>query len=137
MVDYKRNHYVPQWYQYRFFQGDEKEKKFYYLDLSPERIKTPNGNIFTRNELLRWGPSRCFCQKDLYTTKFLNLESTEIEKFFFGKIDREGEKALTYFANFKHPSADHEAFQAMIVYLSSQKLRTPKGLIYLNSIFQI
>jgi len=85
--------------------------------------------------LLRWGPSRCFCQKDLYTTRFLSFESTEIEQYFFGKIDREGKKAVKYFSDFQHPSANHEAFQSIIIYLSTQKLRTPKGIAYLESIF--
>jgi len=136
MADYKRNHYVPQWYQHLFFRGEEKENKFYYLDLKPEKFRASNGKIFPRKSLLRWGPSRCFCQNDLYTTKFLDFESTEIEKFFFGKIDREGKKAIQYFVNFKHPSVDNEAFQSMMAYLSTQKLRTPKGLTYLNSIFK-
>lgn len=136
MSKYRRNHYVPQWYQHRFLTGNEKEKKFYYLDKSPEKKKLPNGKHFTMNPIQMWGPAKCFCENDLYTTKFLNFESTEIEQFFFGKIDREGKKAIEYFANFQHPSANHEAFQAMMVFMSSQKLRTPKGLAYLNSLLK-
>jgi hypothetical protein len=134
LSDYRRNHYVPQWYQQRFFQGNENEKKFHYLDLNPDKVKAPNGKIFTRNELLRWGPSQCFMKEDLYTTKFFDFESTEIEQYFFGKIDREGLSAVEYFSDFEHPSASNEAFQALIVYLSSQKLRTPKGFEFLKSI---
>ena len=136
MSDYRRNHYVPQWYQHRFFQGNEKEKKLHYLDLKPERIKTPNGKFYTRNDLLRWGPSQCFMEEDLYTTKFLGFESTEIEQYFFGKIDREGLSAVEYFSNFEHPSVNYEAFKAIMVYLSSQKLRTPKGFQFLKNIFK-
>lgn len=136
MSDYRRNHYVPQWYQHRFFQGHEKEKKFFYLDLSPERIKIPNGKYYTRKALLHWGPSNCFVEDDLYTTSFLEFESTEIEQYFFGKIDRDGHKSVDYWSSFKHPSVDYDAFHGIMAYLSSQKLRTPKGLAFLKSIFK-
>ena len=57
-------------------------------------------------------------------------KSTEIEQFFFGRVDREGREAVEYFANFSHPSADGDAFQALLNYMSVQKLRTPKGLAH-------
>lgn len=136
MSDYKRNHYVPQWYQHRFFRGDEKEKKLFYLDFYPEKIKISNGKFYTRKSLLHWGPSNCFMEEDLYTTKFLGFESTEIEQYFFGKIDRDGLTAVEYWNSFKHPSVDYDAFHGIMAYMSSQKLRTPKGLAYLRSVFK-
>ena len=69
--NYKRNHYVPKWYQYRFLPDKLSEKKFYYLDLKPD-IVFSNKQNYTRKALLRWGPSSCFCEDDLYTTKFLD-----------------------------------------------------------------
>ena len=90
MVEYTRNHYVPEWYQYRFFEGSEKESKFFYLDLKPEVKTAPNGKKYSRNPILRWGPPNCFYKDHLYTTKFLEWESTEIEELFFGKIDTDG-----------------------------------------------
>ncbi len=134
MTDFKRHHYVPQWYQYRFFSGEEKEKKFLYLDLRPDTVTTSAGNIYTRKALLRWGPQKCFYQNDLYTTSFRGWEFREIEQQFFGRIDANGNKAVEYFSQFKHPSADGEAFNALLPYMSVQKLRTPKGLSYLASI---
>ncbi|MCP2022244.1 DUF4238 domain-containing protein [Pseudomonas laurylsulfatiphila] len=71
-------------------------------------------------------------QKDLYTTKFGDFESTEIEEKFFGDIDVRGKKAVEYFSDFVHPSVDHDAFLDLMLYLSTQKLRTPKGLKYLS-----
>ena len=132
MGEYIRNHYVPEWYQYRFFEGTEKEKKFFYLDLTPETITTRNGNKFTRNSILRWGPPRCFYEDHLYTTRFLGWESTEIEEKFFGKIDTNGKQALEYFSEFTHPSVDYDAYRNFLPFMSVQKIRTPKGLRYLS-----
>ena len=132
MANYGRNHYVPEWYQYRFLPQDFREQKFCYLDLKPEII-TSNGHSHIRKDLLRWGPAKCFYEKDLYTTKFGNWQSTEIEEKFFGKIDSAGRVAVDYFTAFKHPSVNEEALHNMLLYLSVQKLRTPKGLGYLSS----
>jgi hypothetical protein len=130
MAEYRRNHYVPVWYQRRFLSNDIKEKKFYYLDLNPKSIVIGKRK-YKRNALLRWGPSRCFCEQDLYTTKFGDWESTEIEEKFFGKIDSAGSQSIEYWSNFKHPSANEEFFLNLLLYISLQKLRTPKGLDYL------
>lgn len=127
MPEFRRNHYVPQWFQYRFIPTAVSEKKFYFLDLKPE-MRVSNGHRYTRKALIRWGPPRCFCLDDLYTAKFGEWESTEIEEKFFGPIDAQGKDAVEYFANFEHPSADGEKFHAMLPYMSIQKIRTPKGL---------
>ena len=134
LSEFTRNHYVPKWYQYRFFEGSEKEKKFYYLDMKPEVVAGKNGKKHTRRSILRWGPPRCFYKDHLYTTKFMGWESTEIEENFFGIIDKNGKKSVEYFSDFCHPSADHQAFEYFLPFMSVQKLRTPKGLAYLSSI---
>ncbi len=100
MADYRRNHYVPQWYQHRFFSGAEKEKKFFYLDLKPEQ-KISKGKKYNTHSVLRWGPKKCFVEDDLYTTRYLGWESTEIEERLFGTIDSKGKKALEYFSQFQ------------------------------------
>ncbi len=126
---YKENHYVTQWYQRRFLPTTG-EQKFRYLDLRPETFLDAKGIKRRKKSLQRWGTDRCFKQTDLYTTRFGAAESTEIEQFFFGRVDREGREAVEYFANFSHPSADGDAFQALLNYMSVQKLRTPKGLAH-------
>jgi hypothetical protein len=133
MPDYTRNHYVPVWYQRRFLPAYLKEKKFAYLDLSPDSVIS-NKRIHKRKALLRWGPPQCFFENDLYTTKFGTWESTEIEEKFFGKVDTSGRAAVEYFDSFRHPSADGDSFNAMILFMSIQKLRTPKGLADLGAI---
>ena len=136
MAEYTRNHYVPKWYQYRFIPEDYKEKKYYYLDLNPERKSTKKG-MYARKALLRWGPRSCFCVDDLYTTAFGNWESTEIEQKFFGQIDSSGRESIEYFTNFEHPSVDGDAFRNLLLYMSIQKLRTLKGLNWLGEIVRL
>ena len=134
---YTRNHYVPQWYQYRFIPPAARERKFFYLDLQPERFRDTKGVMRTKTVLRQWGPPSCFVEKDLYTTKFGPWKSTEIEEKFFGKIDTDGRRAVEYFTRFEHPSADAPAFHAMMRYMSTQKLRTPKGLAALSALVQM
>ena len=93
---------MSEWYQKLFLPTGLKEKKFYYLDLNPETLFS-DGHAYKRKALFHWGPSRCFCESDLYTTKFGGWESTEIEEKFFGKIDSFGQTAVEYFTSFKHP----------------------------------
>jgi hypothetical protein len=129
---YRHNHYVPEWYQKRFLPPSIGEAKFYYLDLKPDTVLASNGIRYTRKNILRWGPDSCFKIEDLYTTNLDGIESTEIEERFFGKIDLEGQRAVEYFANFEHPDVDPDAFRSLLLYMSTQKLRTPKGLRYLE-----
>jgi len=136
MTKYRNNHYVPIWYQERFIPSGAKERKFFYLDLRPEEA-VHGRHRYTRNSLLRWGPKHCFCQKDLYTTQLGAWLSTDIEEKFFGPIDDSARTALDYFAEFCHPSADGDLFHTFLLYLSLQKLRTPKGLKYLSGLTKI
>lgn len=130
---YRENHYVAQWYQRRFLPPTG-EKKFFYLDLKPEQFRDSTGIMRQRTALHRWGTSNCFRQTDLYTTRFGEWQSTDIEQFFFGRVDAEGRNAIQYFSTFAHPHADDAAFQNLLVYMSVQKLRTPKGLANLAAI---
>ncbi|MBN9507916.1 MAG: DUF4238 domain-containing protein [Alphaproteobacteria bacterium] len=129
--DYRHNHYVPVWYQKRFMRP--RQGMYQYLDLRPEVVLC-NGHRHTRRELRQLGPVSCFAQDDLYTTKWGSVENTEIEQFFFGKIDEEGRRAVEYFAGFQHPDVNGDAYQSLLTYMSIQKLRTPKGLGWLAAI---
>jgi len=135
-TEYRENHYVAQWYQRRFLPAAG-EKKFYYLDLKPEPFRDVNGILRNKKALNRWGTDRCFKQTDLYTTRFDSFESTDIERFFFGRVDGVGRKAVEYFANFRHPGVDEPAFQNLLNYMSVQKLRTPKGLAQLSAMIRM
>ena len=58
-------------------------------------------------------------------------QSTDIEQFFFGRVDTKGRDAIEYFGTFAHPDANEAAFHDLLNYMSVQKLRTPKGLALL------
>lgn len=128
---YHHNHYVPVWYQRRFMHPGQ--HKYHYLDLKPEVV--PNdGHPYTRQALRPLGPDNCFAQDDLYTTKWGNIENTEIEQFFFGRIDTEGKRAVEYFTSFQPSDVDETAYRDLMTYMTVQKLRTPKGLGWLGHV---
>lgn len=108
------------------------QKELYYLDLRPRRFFDSMGVVRTLNSVRREPLKNCFCEDDLYTANFSSIESRQIETEFFGAIDRNGRKAVDYFLNFDHLNIDGNAFQDMMMYMSTQKLRTPKGLDWLT-----
>jgi len=130
-TQYRHNHYVPEWYQRRFMPPGV--SRFHYLDLAPE-ARSENGHIWTRRAILPWGPDRCFAQNDLYTTRWGSISNTDIEQFFFGKLDQDAPGAVDYFASLRPRHADGDAFNAFLRYMSVQKLRTPKGLAWLRHV---
>lgn len=129
--EYRNNHYVPQWYQRRFIPAGLKDKELHYLDLRAGYLVDSSGACHARRPVRRQGPRSCFAQKDLYTTQFGAEISVDIEKYFFGDIDDQGRDATDYFATFAHPSASGDALRAQLRYMSTQRLRTPKGLAWL------
>jgi len=140
-MKYKENHYVPCWYQERFLPTTG-ERKFRYLDLNPEQFRDPKGILRTKTALHRWGAASCFKETDLYTTKYGQYESTDIEQFFFGKMDDEGREAVEFFSQYSSfedvqaGSSPGEKFNSLLNYMSVQKFRTPKGLRYLSTLLR-
>lgn len=132
-AEYRRNHYVPEWYQKRFIPDSSVHKELLLLNLKPESFVDGSGVVRQHKCLRRLGPKHCFVQDDLYRIAFGAIESTEIERVFFGQIDSEGRKAVEHFSNYNSfASGSHEAFPHLLRYLSTQKLRTPKGLGWLS-----
>jgi hypothetical protein len=131
--EYRHNHYVPEWYQKRFLPPGQKEQILYYLDLQPGTFRDGRGIVHSKKSIHRWGFRNCFAEDDLYTTRFGGVESVEIEKQFFGHIDQKGRDAVDYYGKFAHPWDGKDAFQDMLMYMSTQKLRTPKGLAWLGN----
>ena len=130
MPEYTHNHYVPVWYQRRFMLPGQ--TRYLRLDLKPD-VVTSGSRAYTRNAVQEWSPKKIFAQDDLYTTKWGPITNTDIEQFFFGKLDAKGPAAVDYFASFAHPNADEGAFNTILPYMSVQKLRTPKGLADLSA----
>ena len=103
------------------------QHRYYCLDLKPD--VADNAKVkFTKKALHNWGPDRIFAEDDLYTTRWGDIGNTEIENFFFGRLDNEGQNGVKYFCDFQHPHVDETAFKQFMTYMSVQKLRTPKGL---------
>lgn len=125
-----RNHYVPQWYQKRFILPGK--DKLHYLDLNPDKKELPDGRIVTMNSNYQWATKRCFYGSDLYTTSFLGNTNDEVEKYLFGEIDTKGSEALqAVVAN--DIGKLHDSFSSFFEYMDAQKLRTPKGLDWINT----
>jgi hypothetical protein len=126
----RNNHYVPIWYQKRFLSS--KTNSFYYLNLYPDEIKLPNGKIKHKKQICwPFAPKKCFYQTDLYTTSFLGILNDEIERYLFGKVDSDGSIAIKALADNDY-SLLHKYFLKVFEYLDIQKIRTPKGLIWLS-----
>lgn len=126
--EYRNNHYVPQWYQRRFIPPDQVDQELYYLDLQPGTFVDGRGKRHPQKALRRTGPRKCFVEQDLYTARFGETESRELERIFFGGIDNRGKSAVEFFARYAHDRMAERALPDMLSYLSTQKLRTPKGL---------
>jgi Protein of unknown function (DUF4238) len=126
----RNNHYVPQWHQEGFFEPGCKELA--YLDLTPEQKVLNDGRIITFNDRFTFPTSRCFQQKDLYSTFFGTSVNDEIERHLFGNIDAKGSKAIRAFAG-NDANEWHGQFQTLFEYVDIQKIRTPKGLDWLKA----
>lgn len=129
--EYRNNHYVPVWYQRHFVPPGQTDQELHYLDLLPKEVRSPRGILLPQKNPKKQGFRFCFAEKDLYTTKIQGVDSTLIEQHFFGDIDKRGHRAVRYFTDFAHPSVGDKALQDMMIYMSTQKLRTPKGLDWL------
>lgn len=131
-ADYRKNHYVPVWYQQRFIPPDQANRELIYQDLKPRGFRDERGVFHDRSRPHRWGPRRCFADRDLYTSYLGPEPSTELEQVFFGRIDSDGKKAVEHFADYSPASGAQEAFHGLLAYIGTQKLRTPKGLGWLK-----
>lgn len=130
--EYKNNHYVPVWYQKRFVQNSKTDHELHYLNLNPPQYKDSKGNIHIGNAVRKLGFRHCFSEEDLYTTNFDGIESSELEKIFFGHIDNNGRTGVEWCANFSYPWDGSSPINELLLYMSTQKLRTPKGLSWLH-----
>ncbi|MGH0315149.1 DUF4238 domain-containing protein [Sinorhizobium meliloti] len=125
----RKNHYVPQWYQERFF-ADGRTTLF-YLDMSPPIFTRKDGSTTTGRALFEAPTSRAFVKQDLYSTFFGTTVNDEIERRLFGDIDGRGADAIRAFTGLDQ-SAWHSNFETFFEYIDVQKLRTPKGLDWLK-----
>jgi len=124
----RNNHYVPQWYQEGFFEPGR--SSLAYVDLAPDRKTLPDGRVIVQRGSWDETPtSIAFRQKDLYSTFFGTSVNDEIERRLFGDIDTRGSRAVRAFAD----SDMREWHQHFLEFIDIQKIRTPKGLAWLQA----
>ena len=125
----RQNHYVPKWYQKGFILGSR--GTLHRLDLDAPARHLPDGRKVPGQDVQLRAPKRCFVQQDLYTTRIGRMINDEVERFLFGPIDTTGALAVRAFAGNDY-QAIHNRFQSFFGYLDAQKLRTPKGLDWID-----
>jgi len=126
----RNNHYVPEWYQRGFLSASS--SKLHFLDLNPDKKLIPSGEVVFMNEYHLWPRSKCFRQRDLYTTFLGPYISDEIERKLFGGIDDMGSRAVRAFIQ-GDPADCHHNFSNFFQYIDAQKIRTPKGLNWITT----
>lgn len=137
-AQYRHNHYVPVWYQKRFLPPGQVDQELFYLDFVPRVFVDPRGVKHPINPVKQQGFKHCFAHDDLYTVTFGGMESTQLEQAFFGELDSNGRDAVEYWTGFDHRTAyqgeerPDDPFNNLMRYMSTQKLRTPKGLGWLT-----
>jgi len=125
----RKNHYVPQWHQERFFSAGKTTHCL--LDLQPQTFVRKDGTVTVGRADFDAPTSRAFFEQDLYSTFFGSLVNDEIERQLFGDIDRRGANAIRAFSS-DDQVAWHDHFMDLFDFLDIQKLRTPKGLAWLR-----
>ena len=80
--EYRKNHYLPVWYQKRFIPAGARGRELLYLNLDPGTLTDTRGVVHNRKSLCRLGPKHCFFEPDLYATTLASIESVDIERFF-------------------------------------------------------
>ncbi|ARS26795.1 DUF4238 domain-containing protein [Sphingomonas sp. KC8] len=124
------NHFVPQWHQRGFLEPGR--STLAYLDLTPPTKTLADGRVIEERSLFDAPTKRCFFKTDLYSTFFGTEVNDGIERKLFGDIDTRGSQAVRAFAG-TDIAAWHEHFGTFFEYIDIQKLRTPKGLAWLQA----
>lgn len=133
--EYRHNHYVPVWYQKRFLPPGQADRELQYLDFQPGFFIDGRGVRHEKRAVRRQGFRLCFAQDDLYTVNFKGVDYTQVEQSFFGHVDSNGKTAVGFWGGFEHFGSygdrKDDPFNNLLLYMSTQKLRTPKGLGWL------
>lgn len=129
---YRRNHYVPEWYQKRFIPPEAKHREIYCLDKNAPEIELPSGQRKKVAEVRRKGPAMFFYEDDLYTHQFGGIRSTDLERFFFGEIDEKGREVVEIIESIDGSPFSGESLNPLVHFMSVQRMRTPKGLAWLR-----
>jgi len=128
---FRHNHYVPRWYQERFLPADRQQRELFCLDKTERSVRDSRGHRRTLPPVSREPLKKCFAQEDLYTLWFGGIPLTDLERRFFGELDSKGREAVVYWGDYAFQSIDDDAVLKLLTFMSTQKLRTPKGLDWL------
>lgn len=120
---------MPQWYQAGFVDAGRTTLK--YLDLDPAVFTRSDGTTVRGRALFDSPTSRAFYTIDLYSTFFGFHIDDEIERKLFGDIDTRGSLAVRAFQQ-ADVAKWVERFSDLFEFIDAQKLRTPKGLDWLQ-----
>jgi len=126
-----KHHYVPQWYQKGFL--EEGETQLYVLDKHPKRFPLPAGGYSVAKDVQKRGPGAVFYEKHLYTVEAFGQSNDEIERYLFGEIDTKGAEAVGALLAENHDKI-HDLFLNVFEFIDALRLRTPKGLRWLEEI---
>jgi hypothetical protein len=123
----RKNHYVPVWYQ-TGFQLNATDN--WLLDISAPRLR-PDGTPIVLPPRRRPAKSS-FWENELYVTRFGEVINDEVETVLFQEIDNYGADAVRAFVD-GDERAMHYQLESLLSYLGAQKLRTPKGLAWIQA----
>ncbi len=118
---------MPVWYQTGF---QLNVRNNWLLDISAPRLR-PDGTPIILAPYRRPAKSS-FWENELYVTRFGEVINDEVETVLFQEIDNYGADAVRAFVN-GHEQAMHYQLESLFSYLGAQKLRTPKGLAWIQA----
>ena len=126
-----KHHYVPEWYQRRFLAPGQ--TAFKILDLKPREFRDKKtGALLGRSRaVFERGPTAWFYEKDLYTVRALGQVNDDIERYLFGRIDREGKLGLEALVT-EDWNTLHHYYDRFFEFMDALRLRTPKGLRFVQ-----
>jgi hypothetical protein len=129
-----RHHYVPIWYQKGFLGPGQ--TAFKILDLHPEVYRDASGKVRGQGRsILHKGPDAHFFEPDLYTIRWLGRTDDVIERMLFGAIDTKGKIAIEAWLSEDWDTV-HETYWHVYEFMDALRLRTPKGLRFVQALTQ-
>lgn len=126
-----RHHYVPIWYQKGFLTPGQ--TSFKILDKRPDVFRDASGNVRgVGRTILNKGPDAHFWLPDLYTIRWLGHPDDVIERHLFGAIDTQGKRAIEAWLAEDFRTV-HRTYQNVYEFMDALRLRTPKGLRFVQA----
>ncbi len=123
----RKNHYVPVWYQ-AGFQSNATHN--WLLDILPPRLRPDSTPIILQPR--RRSAKSSFWENELYVTRFGEVINDDVETVLFQEIDNYGADAVRAFVD-GDERAMHYRLESLLSFMGAQKLRTPKGMAWIQA----